>query len=173
MQRLKANLTKRPGGAPMLSVQHDGQRLAISCVLDSTPQDVRNMLCRLRDELAPVHPEMAADGTWEIVLAEVLNNVVEHAYGDRSGGEIRLSLVFCEETLKAEVTDFGCPMPDGQLPDGQPADLDVPAMDLPEGGFGWFLIRTLATKLLYVHEGTANKLTLELRLTEDQGAVVK
>ena len=44
------------------------------------------------------------------------------------------------------------------------ADLDVAREDLPEGGFGWFLIRQLAWDVRYVREGRTNRLFLAIDL---------
>jgi serine/threonine-protein kinase RsbW len=53
-------------------------------------------------------------------------------------------------------------MPDGQLPLGQPTAVDVDLMDLPEGGFGWFLIQDLARDVTYVRVGSENRLDMRL-----------
>lgn len=93
-----------------------------------------------------------ARGSVELVLAEVLNNVVEHAYAG-SAGEIEVTLAAGEEGLCCLVADAGLPMPDGMLPAGRLPELQD---DLPEGGFGWHLIRSLATDITYRREGGRN-----------------
>lgn len=92
----------------------------------------------------------------ELVLAETLNNIVEHAYEDRGAGEIALHVTSTHDALDFRVTDFGKEMPDGEPPEGAQADLDCATEDLPEGGFGWFLIRELTHNLRYSRENTAN-----------------
>lgn len=85
----------------------------------------------------------------ELVLAEVLNNVAEHAYADYPG-EIELSLERVGGSVAVRIADRGKSMPRGTLPVGRAPD---PA-DLPEGGFGWFLIRQLTRDLCYRrHDG--------------------
>ena len=59
--------------------------------------------------------------------------------------------------LKVSVYDQGLPMPDEHLPKGELAPL-IDGEDLPEGGFGWFLIRTLTLDLEYERDGSFNKL---------------
>ncbi|MDZ7905785.1 MAG: ATP-binding protein [Cypionkella sp.] len=86
-------------------------------------------------------------GTAEIVMAEALNNIVEHAYA-AGAGAIEISVDLGETGLNCTIADYGTPMPGHSLPQGAPHalnDMD----DLPEGGFGWFLIRTLAQDLQY------------------------
>jgi serine/threonine-protein kinase RsbW len=139
-------------------------RLVLRGVLDSTPDAVRQALRDVRGHLADHRPEPPSDASWEIVVAEVLNNIVEHAYETRPGGEIRLQLAFTAISLQAEFTDFGRAMPCNCVPAGAPADLDVPRDALPEGGFGWFLIRSLCSRLDYVHAAGENRLQLEVPL---------
>ncbi len=100
-------------------------------------------------------------GTAEIVLAEVMNNIVEHAYR-ASAGEIYLTLQPEGGSLCCRIEDQGCPMPGETLPEGKVMPLGQ-TEDLPEGGFGWFLIRTLAHDLTYRHEAGRNLLTFRLK----------
>ncbi len=46
-------------------------------------------------------------------------------------------------------------MPDGELPIGRLTDPKI-AKDLPEGGFGWFLIRNLSQDLTYDRDEDKN-----------------
>ncbi len=103
----------------------------------------------------------AADrGTAEIVLAEAMNNIVEHAYVGTSG-EITLTLWQSEGEVACRITDRGLSMPDETLPVGELAVPDA-VENLPEGGFGWFLIRALSRDLRYARYGTLNELTFVL-----------
>ncbi|SMX38370.1 ATP-binding protein [Maliponia aquimaris] len=142
----------------------DDGTFLVACEIDSTQEDVSATLVGIRDLLADEAVLPPPECSWELVVAEVLNNIVEHAYQDRAGGEIRLRLKFQPDRLTVSFTDFGLPMPDGTLPDGERASLDVAQEDLPEGGFGWFLIRSLSERLEYRHDGASNQLTLTLPL---------
>ena len=97
----------------------------------------------------------------ELVLAEVLNNIVEHAYADEKRGSIAMVARLREHVLQLEIVDTGAPMPDQQLPEGKLQTSDAIA-SLPEGGFGWHLIRALTDQLDYVREGNQNRLTLQI-----------
>ena len=90
----------------------------------------------------------------EIVLAEVLNNVVEHAYANFPG-RIEVWVTRRDDYLFIRMEDDGLPMPGGDLPGGRMVKTD----DLPEGGFGWFLIRNLSHELTYQRDGKHNILT--------------
>ena len=95
-------------------------------------------------------------GNVEIVLAEALNNVVEHAYRD-GPGPIQVCIDHLAHVLKVSVYDQGAEMPGGTLPTRHLEPLGA-AEDLPEGGFGWFLIRTLTLDLRYERADGTNHL---------------
>lgn len=104
----------------------------------------------------------------ELVLAEVLNNIVEHAYADRQRGSITMSAHLLQHALAVELTDNGAPMPKNHLPVGE--HISKPAIyDLPEGGFGLQMIRALTEKLDYERDGEHNRLTIQIPRT--QGAM--
>jgi serine/threonine-protein kinase RsbW len=105
-------------------------------------------------------------GTAEIVLAEAMNNIVEHAYIGTSG-EITLTLWHSAGEVACRITDRGLSMPDERLPVGELATLATPA-NLPEGGFGWYLIRALSRDLRYARYGTLNELTFVLNAEQSR-----
>jgi serine/threonine-protein kinase RsbW len=110
----------------------------------------------------PVLSSVAAEdkGMAELVLAEAMNNIVEHAYIEMTG-EITLTLWQSEGEVACRITDRGAAMPGDTMPDGVLA-AHVEADALPEGGFGWFLIRSLSRDLRYSRHGTLNELTFVL-----------
>jgi len=63
--------------------------------------------------------------------------------------------------LDCRVLDDGRPMPEGRLPCGR-EDWPTARDQLPEGGFGWFLIRTLAMDLCYNRIEGRNRLAFRL-----------
>ena len=97
-------------------------------------------------------------GAAEILLAEVLNNVVEHAYANLDG-RIEMTIRVEDGSLICMIVDHGESMPAcmlcGDLPSLSPDDL-------PEGGFGWHLIRTLASDLEYRRNDNRNELSFRL-----------
>ena len=105
-------------------------------------------------------------GTAEIVLAEALNNIVEHAYSCYDG-EIEISLQLRKDELVCKISDTGLPMPDGQIPSGTLPKLGR-LESLPEGGFGWHLIRSLSKDLDYHREGGRNFLTFRLDMRQSE-----
>lgn len=123
---------------------------------------VRNALKSVVQGLQPLELPEETLSVVEIVIAECLNNVVEHAYADNSDGVIDVNARRQQDVLWFRILDDGHPMPAGALPDGQPHDLDAMQDDLPEGGFGWFLIRELTTDLQYVRQDDQNRLTFSI-----------
>jgi serine/threonine-protein kinase RsbW len=99
-------------------------------------------------------------GTMEIVLAEVLNNIVEHAYSENPG-EIEVALKLSLDALAVTVVDDGLPMPGGDAPAGKLKPIGSFG-DLPEGGFGWHLIRSLSRELVYQRKDGRNRLSFRL-----------
>ncbi|MGZ3215178.1 ATP-binding protein [Paracoccus sp. T5] len=121
-----------------------------------TLQDVRH---RFRDEVSE-----DTLGRLELVLAEVMNNVAEHApicddpqlMGAGRLPVIHLSIVRHKSGLACALTDDGVSLPEEcLLPRSLPPLLPD---DLPEGGFGWFLIQDLTQALCYYREGSRNYL---------------
>lgn len=96
----------------------------------------------------------------EIALAEAINNVVEHAYAGHEPGMIRIRCNLRTAHLDISICDSGAPLRHNQLPQGLAADVSVPRADMPEGGFGWFLIRELASDIHYERQDTENHLSL-------------
>ncbi|MFN7223827.1 MAG: ATP-binding protein [Paracoccaceae bacterium] len=129
-------------------------------VIPSDPLAVREALRALFDRLTLGQMHDDARDTAQIVLAEALNNIVEHAYA-KSPGEIEVTIDLSPLGLICRIMDAGLPMPGGALPDGTLAPISA-IDDLPEGGFGWHLIRTLSEDLHYRREGELNLLTFRI-----------
>lgn len=134
---------------------------------DSTPLAVRGALGRIIDGLGPLTLDPEEIGTIEIVMAETLNNVVEHAFpaGDPPG-RVHVECAHKDSGLHFRVVDRGRPMPEGAMPIAEAASVDVDVMDMPEGGFGWFLIKDLAREVHYQRSGGSNVLDLRLAVAK-------
>lgn len=131
-------------------------KASVDLTIPGTAIGVREALTfGLNAALGPL-PQAERD-TAQTVLAEVLNNIVEHAYAERQG-DIVLELHVDPTGLVCHVTDHGAPMPDECLPSGRPPC----PQDLPEGGYGWFLIRSLARDLTYRRVDGQNQLSFRI-----------
>ena len=124
----------------------------------ATPRAVRDSLARMLALPPLCHLSDDARGTAELVLAEVLNNIAEHAYGDQPG-PVTVAIRQTSAGLRCVIIDQGKAMPNGTLPEGPlPNPRDLPLEDLPEGGFGWHLIRSLTTDLRFARVNGSNRL---------------
>ncbi len=128
--------------------------------------EVRAALGQLMRALAPIRLADVDENTVELVLGEVLNNVVEHAYGPDASGRITMDCVLEEGSLQFCVRDCGRALPGKHLPVGRAPDLDRPCHELPEGGFGWFLVHSLAVELNYRRDAERNVLSFGIALSQ-------
>jgi len=135
---------------------------AMEVQVAACPQGVRAALALSRRTLRDWGLDAPAAGSAEIVLAEVLNNIVEHACARAPDGEIALRLSLCGRGVAVCIVDNGAAMPGLRLPDGRHGQRALAAGDLPEGGFGWALIRSLSEDLAYRRECGRNHLSFRL-----------
>ena len=139
-------------------------------VLTADPLSVRHTLSDLSDHLHPAFPEDAR-ARLELVLAEVLNNIVEHGISGSRDAAIAadvvedaprvVHLLVCAagRRLRCVITDSGMLLPQDCL---APRNLPGCKPELPEGGFGWYLIQDLVTDLSYSRMAGRNYLTFTL-----------
>ena len=144
-------------GAPVLHLLFPGEASSVRRALKTALAVLREM------------PNGSASiSAVEIVLAEVLNNVVEHAYGEHGRGMVELDVELDVErgtkALLFAIRDEGQKMPGDDAPAGKEHDLGVCVDQMPEGGFGWFLIRELTEVLRYRRIGERNELTFRITL---------
>lgn len=127
--------------------------------ITSSHHEVDDLVGRAGDQCARQSGGPLGDSL-RLCLAEALNNVVSHAYGGVAGLPIRLWLVLRGSGYDAVVADGGRPMPGGAPPAGQVAFDPHRIETLPEGGFGWPVIRAEADRLSYRRRRGVNVLTL-------------
>ncbi len=122
------------------------------------PEEVRNCFEQIHRAFETAELPSDLRINTEVVLAEVLNNIAEHSYCDRPAGQIAMNLELSGDGVKFLIVDDGNVMPNLTPPDPELPKIDVEVSDLPEGGFGWYLIRTLTTDLEYARVGSHNHL---------------
>ncbi|WP_171060910.1 ATP-binding protein [Poseidonocella sp. HB161398] len=146
----------------------DGAEPQLRLSFPAGPEEVRAALLCLRRDLPRLGLDAAEIFRAELLLAELLNNIVEHAYcAERPGpgaGAIELDCRRKGSALIVTLRDRGRPMPGGGLPEKGLAALDVGRQDLPEGGFGLHLVRELADELSYARRDGTNILRVGLGL---------
>lgn len=155
---MRSSLAVDRAERPACPAEHPEARLLFL----AEPFAVRAALEGLMGLLGPRRLSEDARSRVEIVLAEVLNNVCEHAFLNLPG---RVEVRMRSEAghLSFVVIDDGEPMPGRRLPRG---DIDPASFVdlLPEGGFGWFLIRSEAEALAYRRDRGRNRLSFRLRV---------
>jgi len=162
---LPASSTMTPFGAATDSARHrhieDAGRICRRFPAGDT--ETRAALLAVRDSLR--RAGLAEDdlSSAELILAEALNNIVEHAYAS-SEGLVDLNIELRRDGLFCVIRDHGKAMPNGRAPD-PPLPRINPPCELPEGGFGWHIIRSLTTQLGYRQEEGWNALSFVVPLT--------
>jgi serine/threonine-protein kinase RsbW len=144
-----------------------GEDGVLRLVIPANERAVRRGLMCIKLGLKGLNLNADDWSTLELVVAEIFNNIVEHAYKERSTGLIETQMNYSKGQLQCEIVDTGCSMPNGTLPQGMQKNLDCDIADLPEGGFGWFLIRQLTSHLNYDRAAGHNILTFQLSLNSD------
>ncbi len=137
----------------------------LSARLASHPPAVRDFLVALEKwmDRSEVCEELRT--STELVLAEVLNNILEHARPDFAAPIDVTVRAGCD--VRCRVIDRGSPMPGLALPPGHGQSVDCPLEELSEGGYGWFLIRSLTRDLSYERRSDRNRLFFTVAATGD------
>lgn len=150
----------RDGGT--VSSQPMVRGLAPALILRADLMAVRDALGTVVGDLGEQGLTVEELGSVELVLAEVLNNIVEHAYLGDASGEIQLWWTLGRSGLHVRIADAGRAMPEGKIPLTLERRASDHAALVPEGGFGWFLIVGLAHNIVYRRERGMNVLTFRM-----------
>ncbi|MEH6833577.1 MULTISPECIES: ATP-binding protein [Falsihalocynthiibacter] len=134
----------------------------ISITLPGNALAVRSALENILEQLMAFGFSGENCSVTELVLAEVMNNIVEHAYANGDPGPILISISAKGLDLSIEIIDHGDPMPHYSLPQATQTNLDCALDDLPEGGWGWLIIHEIAENLVYNRIGASNHLSFQL-----------
>ena len=105
-------------------------------------------------------PQGVMTGDIVVVMAEAVNNVVEHAYCGVARQDMCLSVELNDEQAVIELRDRGRPIDGALLLRKQMPRIDGAVADLPEGGFGWPLIHALASGVRIDRSEDENRLRL-------------
>jgi serine/threonine-protein kinase RsbW len=98
----------------------------------------------------------------ELAVVEAVNNVIEHAYGQKPGYTIEVHLVLHHGKITVTIADTGTTMrpqllsQDRCLPDIQADDVQ----QLPEGGWGLSIMQQIMDELTYSTVDGKNVLVL-------------
>lgn len=98
----------------------------------------------------------------QIVVSEALNNIIEHGFSGENSGTINIAIKVFDNKIVVELMDDGeifTPPSTSEAPLIGQADLK----DLPEGGFGWFLIKEITSSFDFQRHSHTNKLILNFQ----------
>ena len=140
----------------------DAESQKIELTLQSTSLAVRAALKNVVKQLHDFGLSDANGSVTELVLAEVLNNIAEHAYQSCQPGNIELTIHKNDNSLNLYLVDQGQPLPENAIPTPTRADLSGEQQDLPEGGWGWLIILDLAEDVSYQRLNDKNYLNFKL-----------
>lgn len=135
--------------------------LTLRCA--ACPFAVREALAKVTQWLATTGCDADCIGNVELALAEAMNNIVEHACADLEDAQIKLRACRQPDSLNVWLFDPGRAMIDPPAPAQVPVP-DGPDAALPEGGFGWMLLHSLAESVSLRRRLQINRLHLRFGL---------
>lgn len=146
-----------------------GPRVLISLHFPAQNTAVRSALLQVDATLRTEGIDADLRNRTQIALAEACNNIVEHAYPDQRCDDPAITLDIASDRGGIQITlrDKGGPMPEGRLPGP-----DLPALDaddplfLPEGGFGWPILRSMTRAISISRRNGQNILRFRLPTAE-------
>ena len=120
----------------------------------AAPEAISDLTGTLMNFLEDQHVDARATHHVAMIIEEFLTNLGTH--GNCRDVPVRVSITVEPARVRGEIVDSGPPYDPRQAPD---PDLDVPAMDRPEGGLGLFLVRRFSSSLDYVRRNDQNHTT--------------
>ncbi len=133
-------------------------RESFVCELGPAGAEIGPLVDRICTRLAEHGIDAARLDDACLALTEAINNVHEHAYGGE-GGPVSVAAEGRSGRFSLTLRDRGTGMK-GILPGERLPSCDAGLETLPEGGFGWFMIRQLADSVEYSSKSGRNTLRL-------------
>lgn len=120
---------------------------------------------RLMEAAAPMLGSEEAASDLRLAVTEALNNIVEHS-GHPPHLPVRIQVGPRPDGCWLRIVDRGGPLPTGLIdgtwraPETVSCGEDADADWLPEGGWGWLLIRGAVDRIVYDRQDGVNRLWL-------------
>lgn len=98
----------------------------------------------------------------QLAVAEAINNVIEHGYGERGEGRIDVSALSEDGKLRIEITDDAAPAPLEYLEELLKKPLPEPSDTMPllSSGRGLPIMRSTMDSVVFRRAGNRNRLIL-------------
>ena len=136
-----------------------------SLCIRSTRAAVRRAACFCRDACIGLLNESECHAV-ELAITEACNNIVSHAYTEASDLPIWLTVQRREDSIYFRIED--CASVSFQIDEvGTPPFQWESIQDVPEGGWGIFLIRSAMDKVRHTREDGRNRLELVKKLSPE------
>jgi serine/threonine-protein kinase RsbW len=149
-----------------------GPRALISLCFPAQDHAVRHALLRIDTALQTKGVDRDLRHRAQIALAEACNNIVEHAYPFDTTGDALIVIDVAGDRggLQIALRDRGGAMPGGQMPGDDLPSLDLnDPLALPEGGFGWPILRRMTRAISLSRDNGQNILRFRLPAIEVSG----
>jgi len=125
--------------------------------------EMANVMTALAEFSSDVGLEMEAAQAAELVLDELLNNIITHAYLDADQHTIIVELCVSKNVLKIVISDDGIPFNPFKQKD---PDLESSLSEREGGGMGVFLVKNFMDEYSYQRLEQRNIVTLVKFLAE-------
>lgn len=133
----------------------------IKLVIDSCLEDV--FLLGLATRAICSYAPLTQLTTYQIetCVAEASNNCIKHAYQNRPGNKVEVIISLFLNHITFQVCDYGKAMEAEKFQSQKSFDFDPTVIaDLPEGGMGLHIIRSVMTAVEYSSKDGKNILTM-------------
>ncbi len=124
----------------------------LELALTSASEEIAQAVDRLRDWLGTQGIAAECAFQFSVCVAEALNNIEEHGYGEETPGPIAIHCRLQSDAVACEIHDQA-PQVEA-LPEGELSPGDV------EDGRGWFILRSWMDRVEYVPAATGNRLRM-------------
>ncbi len=135
---------------------HSGLATELDLTLKGELWAIRDALCEVESFLQNQGVSKGDIEDIQLVLAEAMTNIARHAYPD-GRDKIWLTLRLNEGRMECDLVDRGIAFDPSQLGRSPPE----PAL-CNEGGYGWFIIRSLSEGLRYKRKNGCNNLSFSV-----------
>jgi serine/threonine-protein kinase RsbW len=142
------------GGSLMVALLAAEKELHVIC--KGTLPDVHHAMTKVTEflRIRAMPKEQCEDLL--LALSEALSNISRHGYQHQIGA-ISFTIIVDQDAIRCCVIDTGC----GFDPSDQGHMLPDPTA-LQEGGYGWFIIRSLAAQINYARANGLNRLCFSI-----------
>lgn len=125
------------------------------------PKKLRSVRERVQEACEAMGCDKKTVSDVVIAINEACMNIIQHAYKESSGGDIKLAIDMQGENLFVEILDYADPVDKAQI---KPRRLD----DVKPGGLGTHFIQEIMDEINYEHldNSGGNRLVMSKKLAE-------